>query len=79
MKMLEGYRTIGCIILSLVLSILARKGVVVPDGVSAGVIWDTIMGSWESVSSVVAALMAIYFKLRAPKPGPLAPAEGKKK
>jgi hypothetical protein len=74
MKFLNGYRTIGLIILSAILSILSRKGLINPDsGVTASTIWDMVATNWEAVAALVTAAVSIWTKLRAPKPGPLAP------
>ncbi len=74
LNLVKGYRTIGLIIISAILAILSRKGIISPDsGVTAGGLWDSMVANWESVASVVTSVLAIWYKLRAPKPGPLAP------
>lgn len=68
MKTLSGYRTIIAVAISLVLKVLAAKGVIGTTGESdASLITDGLL----LLASGVSDLLAIWFRLRAEKPGQL--------
>lgn len=68
MKTLTGYRTILAIAISLVLKILAAKGVIGGAAESdASLITDGVL----LLASGISDLLAIWFRLRADKPGQL--------
>lgn len=68
MKGLAGYRTIIAIAISLLLKILSAKGVIGGAGeTDASLITDGVL----LLASGVSDLLAIWFRLRAEKPGVL--------
>lgn len=69
MEKLNGWRTVICCAVAIVLSVLAAKGKVASDAAQhAGEITDQLL----SAGAIVSSAGALVFRLIAKKPGPLA-------